>query len=58
MPIPVAASVTFGGTFLSPVVTLRKMIWRLKAVRAMIAVVAPRPVSGRSRKKKEIDGIV
>ena len=58
MPIPVAASVTFAGTLRKPLVTLRKMICRLKAVRAMIAVSAPRPVIGRSRKKKEIEGIV
>jgi hypothetical protein len=34
------------------------MIWSEKAVRAMIAVNMPLPVSGSRRKKNEIEGIV
>ena len=50
-PMPRPASFVSAGTLSSPVVMFLKMIRSEYATSAMIAVVFPRPVSGRSRKK-------
>src|SRR6185312_8182643 len=51
-PMPRPASRASSGTPSRPSTVLRKRMSRVYAVRAMIAVVLPRPVIGSSRKKK------